>query len=404
MRQIRRWQQAQLTYMPGATSLSLPARNLVVNEDDTEDSDTPEKFPLIFPSNVGSAQRGSICLHRVTEYEQHLRLAQLQDSLIELRRARRVRHTLLVHHQTQIAGQGQRANTRSRTIIKSVEERISKFAQRYRAAYNALVQLDPTGDWQETYLELKDKDNRGPGKEDDEQGPGDGSYTFSWIWLTNPRAHDTNHVAHGGEASDEDINDVMRVQWATSQARTERWVEEVELLQEEMRRVVVFLEWKSEDWLEKQTARLTTAPSSIQSGLRAYARKQAAIHHNLAVSFVTLWYPTFASFHLKDSWITDYAATHSIQLPKSFDPTSQTQKTSKARIIGKGDRGHVQVAVPLPIQSQQPLYATTDDSAMQLEEYVGDDDEDENVDSEAWDSLDGSSDDYDDGYDDFDPY
>ena len=296
MRQIKRWQQAQLVYMPGVTSLSLPTHSRVIDEDEDEDLDVPEKVPLIFPSKVESAQHSTVCLHRVAEHEQHLRLAQLQDSLIELRRARRVRHTLLVHYQTQIAGQGQRANTRSRTIIKSFEERISKFAQRYRAAYSTLIQLDPAGDWQETYLELKDKDNRGPGKEDDEQGPGDGSYTFSWIWLANPQTRDANHVTHAGDASDEDINDVMQVQWATSQARMERWAKEVELLREEMHQVVVFLEWKSEEWLTKQDVQLTTAPSSVQSGLRAYARKQAAIHHNLVVSFVMSWYPTFVSF------------------------------------------------------------------------------------------------------------
>ena len=45
---------------------------------------------------------------------------------------------------------------------------------------------------------------------------------------------------------------MLRVQWTTSHARMERWVEEVALLQEEMRRVVMFLEWKSESWMGKQ--------------------------------------------------------------------------------------------------------------------------------------------------------
>lgn len=137
MRQIRRWQQVQLVYMPGAATLSIPAHDH--HEDDAKDLEMAEKIPLTLPSKVESALRNAICLHQVAEYEQQLRIAQLQDSLIELRCARRVRHTLLMNHQTQIAGQGQRANTRSRTIIKSIEERIAKFAQRYHAAYNALA-------------------------------------------------------------------------------------------------------------------------------------------------------------------------------------------------------------------------------------------------------------------------
>jgi hypothetical protein len=63
---------------------------------------------------------------------------------------------------------GQRANTRSRSVIDGVQERIDKFARRYRAAYGALLRLDPSGDWSTTYLELRDCDNRGPGKEIEE--------------------------------------------------------------------------------------------------------------------------------------------------------------------------------------------------------------------------------------------
>lgn len=408
MRQIRRWQQAQLVYMPSAVSLPFSTWGYDANDDDADGLEVPEKFPLIFPSKVESARRDAICLHRVTEHERQLRFAQLQDSLIELRRARRIRHTLLINHQTQIAGQGQRANTRSRAVISSVEERISKFAQRYRAAYDALIQLDPTGKWQETYLELKDEDNRGPGKEDDERGPGDGSYTFSWIWLANPRVRDASDVTYGGDASDEDISDVMRVQWATSQARMGRWTEEVDLLQEEMRRVVEFLEWKSKDWLEKQDVRLMTASSSIQSGLRAYARKQAAIHHNLAVSFLKLWYPTLVSYRLEHSWITDYAKTHGVSL-KSDNPTSKAQKTSKARIHNEAGGGCTQVTAASLAQSQDLSNITVADSAMLLEEYAEDGDKDEGVDSEAEgppDCLDLHSDDDDyDGDDlDFDFY
>ena len=113
-------------------------------------------------------------------------MAQLQDSIIKLRHARKIRRKLLLNHYTQIAGQGQWANTRSRTVLNSVESRIVKFVKRYRIAYRALLQLDPSGDWQEVFLELKDSDNRGPGKENDEEGTGDSSYFRSWIWLPNP--------------------------------------------------------------------------------------------------------------------------------------------------------------------------------------------------------------------------
>ena len=412
MRQIRRWRQVQLIYMPGAVAPPLPTHRAEIDDNDNDnepgDLESPEKTPLILPSAVHFARRDLICLHQVSEYERQLRLAQLQDSLIELRRVRRIRHSLLMNHQTQIAGQGQRANTRSRTVITGIEDRITKFAQRYRAAHHALLQLDPTGEWQATYLELKEEDNRGPGKEDYEQGLGDGSYTFSWIWLLNPRARDGSgsEVGNGeGGVSDEEVNDVMRVQWTTSHARMERWSEEVELLQEEMRRVVAFLEWKSGHWLEKQGARLTMAAPSIQSGLQAYARKQAAIHHNLAVSFSKLWRQTLVSYDLEHSWLTQFMEKHGIPLTDTNTPTARGRGIFRTRVAGETDSG-CPVAAALHVPSQDSSSFGMD-APIPLEEahYIAGG-EDEDNDSEDWDTEDTSDSDNDgdedDDFDDFD--
>lgn len=368
--------------MPGATILSLATHD--TDENDPEDLELAEKIPLVLPSQVEAARRNALCLHQVAEYERQLRLAQLKDSLIELRRTRRIRYTLIIKHWVQAVGQGQRTNTRSRGIIGNIEERISKFVQRYRAARKALVQLDPTGEWQGTYLELKDEDNRGPGKEDHEQGPGDGSYTISWIWLLNPRVHDTdesNVGGGGGVASDEEVNDEMRVQWTTARARLERWAEEVELLQEEMRRVATFLEWKAETWLAKQDARSTTASPSVQSGLRAYTRKQAAIHRGLAVSFSKLWYPILAKHNLETSWITNYMEKRGISLPGTSNPTPRAQGAE----VGEGS---TRIGTTPLLQSQDPSDITMDDNTTLLEEvpYIEDDDEGEGDYSDTWDS------------------
>ena len=181
----------------------------------------------------------------------------------------------------------------------------------------------------------------------------------------------------------------MRVQWATSHARMERWAEEVELLQEEMRRVVMFLQWKAEDWLAKQDARLVTAPSSVQSGLHAYAQKQAAIHRNLAISFSRLWYPTLFSYHLKHSWITDYMKKHGIPLPEVTDPAPRTQGIFKASILNETDRGPTQAGTTPPIQIQGLSGTTTNRNAILLEEVLCLEDHNEsegNHYSVAWDS------------------
>ena len=304
--------------MPGAITTPLPIDDVGTDEHEIK---TAEDIPLLLPSALEPGQRLAVCQHRVAEHEQQFRLAQLEDSLAELRRVRRIRSTLLFNHRTQIAGQGQRANTRSRSVIDGVQERIDKFARRYRGAYEALLKLDPSGDWTNTYLELRECDNRGPGKELEDMGPGDGSYSISWIWLANPQVHDpSNTPVDDQAATQEEVNEVMRVEWAMSFARMERWAEEVELLQEEMRRVVAFLEWKSVDWLTKREARSASVASDIQSGLDAYARKQAAVHRDLALSFAKLWLPTLASYRLDHSWVSAFLQQHEVSLDTSSPP------------------------------------------------------------------------------------
>ena len=48
--------------------------------------------------------------------------------------------------------------------------------------------------------------------------------------------------------ADQEVDDSMRVEWGKARARAHRWTEETVLLQEEMRRVVAFFEWKARWW------------------------------------------------------------------------------------------------------------------------------------------------------------
>lgn len=364
MRRIKQWQELQLVYMPGAITSPLYAP-----EDNAEDDDTEmaEDIPLLLPSSLDPERRERICLQQVAKYEQLLRMAQLQDSLIELRHTRKIRRRLLLNHYTQI--DGQHANTRSRTVLDSVEARIVKFVGRYRVAYRALLQLDPTGDWREEYLELKDSDNRGPGKESDEAGTGDGSYFCSWIWMQNPRVPDADVREEG--ASEEDVNEVLRVEWTTSFARLERWKEEVDLLQEEMRRVVVFLEWRSQDWLAKVDIPQGTSAPDVQSGLDAYTKKQAAVYRNLAVSFAKLWRPTLASYGLKHSQITECLTKAGVPLTDTV-PALSARGIFKFRLSDKS-RGTATTDSSILEEASSSEDSSLEDSDSDSEDDWGDD-------------------------------
>lgn len=154
--------------------------------------------------------------------------------------------------------------------------------------------------------------------------------------MSNPRVPDTTNGGVVEEsASDEDVNDFLRVEWTTSFARLERWVKEVELLQEEMRRVVSFLEWRSTEWLRKTDARKGASTPDVQSGLNVYAKKQAAIFHNLATTFVTLWHPTLVSYGLQHLWVTEYTKKHGVSLADTDVPTPQGRGIFKFRISEK---------------------------------------------------------------------
>lgn len=258
------------------------------------DESKPELWPLFLPSELLPDDR-SLCHNGIVETEQTLRLAQVQDNLVDLRRLRRTLRSLRTYFKSNVVGEGQKTQTKSRTIESGVTVRINRTVRRYRLAYAALLSLDPTGDWRNEYLELTNKDNRGPGKELYEQGVGDGHYAMSWIW-----------GGSSGSTEGDEVNETVRYEWMTCRARADRWREELDLLREEMRRVIAFLEWKSQSWGESVSSHLGSVTADIQNGIDAYARKQEATYHELAISLANQWIPHLLASGLDVSWAKIY--------------------------------------------------------------------------------------------------
>ena len=283
------------------------------------DNSKPETWPLFLPSAIPGDDR-SPCYKGVVETEQILRLAQLQDSLVDLRRSRRALRNLRLYFKTNMAGEGQKTQTKSRTIETGVNNRIKRAVWRYRTAYNALLELNPTGDWADEYRELRDEDNRGPLKEVEEIGRGDGRYTPSWIWAA-PSA--MSLPGEGSAAEQLEVNETARHEWMTCRARADRWMEEESLLQEEMRRVLVYLEWKSCVWFEKVGAHAGSCTPDIQHSIDAYTRKQAYIQREIAISFASQWLPFLNGCGYKTEWATNLpwssqALSRKAKLPRWF--------------------------------------------------------------------------------------
>jgi hypothetical protein len=117
-------------------------------------------------------------------------------------------------------------------------------------------------------LKLKASDLKAPRR--DRGQVTEGQHELSWIWLVQRDDSAT-------EVSEDEIGDSeftcqssivfsltfcfqgLRIEWAKSCARTAWWCEEVDLLDEEMRRVLCFLDWKSAWWVKMGVARSNVA-------------------------------------------------------------------------------------------------------------------------------------------------
>ena len=290
--------------------------------DDEFDDAKPETWQLFLPSAVPEDDR-SLCYKGIVETERILRLAQLDDNLVALKTFRRALRNLRLYFKTNIAGEGQKTQTKSRSTETGVTSRIKRVVWRYRVARRALLGLDPTGDWTNEYRELKDEDNRGPLKEAEERGTGDGRYNPSWIWTAHSS---TTLPGEGSAAEKQEVNETARYEWMTCKARADRWMEEEELLQEEMRRVVVYLEWKARWWSDKLGARTGSCSLDTQHGVDAYARKQANVYHEIAVSFASQWLPYLEASDLDTQWAKEFSwssrfLTRKAKLPEQVPVT-----------------------------------------------------------------------------------
>ena len=140
---------------------------------------------------------------------------------------------------------------------------------------------------------------------------------LTWIWRSSITA-----------VSPDEVNEDMRVEWAQSMACGDCWEEELTLLQEEMRRVVHFLAWRSCDWFLKANARAGTT-STLRTGISAYAKKQGSIFRNLSIQFAQGWHSTLLSLKLPRTWAIEFLDKHGAPLV-ALDPKKQTPKTQSS--------------------------------------------------------------------------
>jgi hypothetical protein len=287
---IGNWREVQLAYMPQAASYIAS----------TSVPEEAERVPLYLPLSLPPHIRNQVELHDICEKERRLREAQADDALAHIRRLRRVIQGMWQFKKISISGTGNRPNTRMLTTYQSLANNIQKHAHVYRSAYAALQVLDPGGTWSHRLRPLHDKDICGPGK-DPEDPTQKGRYEPSWIWLV------VHHQSAEFEVVEEDFNDSMRVEWAKVMARAARWNEELLIVQEEIRRVLVFFKWKSSWWVDCAARRIVDDDPGLTDGIHAYAYKQAVIQTRMAERCASHWLPVLEQHGITPCWKSDFA-------------------------------------------------------------------------------------------------
>ncbi|KAG1877638.1 hypothetical protein DFJ58DRAFT_712347 [Suillus subalutaceus] len=210
------WSRYQQLYMPIVSMLRSSTNNL----------------PLYLPSALEHFD----CDHCLMQYEWELWQAQACDALNELHS-----HLHLHSHMYKFKDK----NLRGQNLIGCVEAKKDAVVKKYKRARQAMASLS---------CRLGDHT----------QGTG----TISWIWLT---------VSVYSQCDQWLTQIGVRIEWCKARARTAQWSEEVELLAEEMRQVLAFLEWQSGWWHQRTTLR-SFEKTTEQEGLQAYVYHQAAPH------------------------------------------------------------------------------------------------------------------------------
>ncbi|KAJ7054327.1 hypothetical protein C8F01DRAFT_959823, partial [Mycena amicta] len=194
-----------------------------------------EDIKLWLPSDLNDTQQGRTCRRGLVDIEAKLREAQCGDALSRLCSLLFTK-THLIHHRN-ANSVGQRASTCSSTLISRVTDQITREATKYRHARTALQRLMGTA-YRADLEDLKDGDLNVRGEEESDAGA---RLRLGRVGATRRARNESTAAGSGGavswiwrgvsEGDDEvKLHDAVRVRWAKTMARCDRWIEEVRLL------------------------------------------------------------------------------------------------------------------------------------------------------------------------------
>ncbi|KAM6489975.1 hypothetical protein JOM56_014554 [Amanita muscaria] len=293
LNQIQNWRQAQLVYTPHVAPMV--AANPTSDENGNTRIEVAEKISLFLPSSLPAHVRALSEIDYICNMEKRLRVAQADDVLVEIRRQCRIVQGLWQFKKIHVSGTGNRPSTRMHTLYSRIIHKIERAANRYRMGRAALLVLDPDG-------ELLNVDLRGPGKDPDDTKTSNGRFEPSWIWLVPWAGKSTQ--------TEDEFNESMAL----------RWEEEFEILQEEMRRVLAWFDWRA-SWWETQARLTKEGTPEVLHGISAYAFKQLDLVQCMAARCAASWIPELKKHGIKPVWEGKYEGKYDKANMTNSSPT-----------------------------------------------------------------------------------
>ncbi|KAJ7790263.1 hypothetical protein B0H14DRAFT_2626209 [Mycena olivaceomarginata] len=316
-RSLHHLRDLQATYTPVAI-LALGQRENVPADEQ------PENIPLFLPSGLTPTQHVGETVAGLAAIESSLRDVQLSSSLELLRHKLQVKSRLVTYKSLQARAQG--ANTRSKGIVDRNECKIWLHSEKYQMAWEAKRSLvggdaEAVG-WKKLLKEdircmqdaeelAKSEQKRRAQEERCHQWEDALRREGELPPLTVEEEQEcvvrgSESVCHvswirtgaGMMGSDVDLEEALRIEWCKAYARKRRWHEEMLLVEEEVRRAEVTLEFWVREW-EARALAVPVGESQMQEwdgasdglakwtyerseGAVAYALKQAAVFRDVA--------------------------------------------------------------------------------------------------------------------------
>lgn len=262
--EVNVWRDDQALYMPDVLELA-------------SESTLGEREQLFLPSALSAALRKKPWYSRMSKYEMELRRGQADDVLANLRLALKYRDSL--DRGRRKVACGNKNSTRANVLLRRVASLVQSRADTYRRARASMIRLGMSAD-DMAYPELL-PEHVVLKRVFIEKDLGEGTYTGSWIWSNGPRgilsdAEEDEWEEEGlclpwlQHLCAEFVFAGNKVEWFRARIDLRQWREEIEILDEELKRTAAWFKRMSSLWH-------SLAGQSSARGYSEYAHQKAVM-------------------------------------------------------------------------------------------------------------------------------